>query len=449
MAHLRVRKPTDPIGWGRPSGIRFRSDIRSIRLPALPPSTYPPSIDERAPDRRRPGETIHGQEPERRRGHPPVSLVLDRIGYKRGDDVYIADASLDLQPGSMNVLLGPTLSGKTTLMRLMAGLDRPTSGRLIEDGKDVTGLGVKSRSVAMVYQQFVNYPTLSVFENIASPLRVQGLANAEIEARVGRAAKLMRLEPMLKRTPAQLSGGQQQRTALARALVKQARLVLLDEPLANLDYKLREELREELPRLFAESGAILVYATTEPSEALLLRGRTATLREGRITQVGPTAAVYRAPAHLDAARVFSDPPLNELALAVSNGTLTLADGTRLPAEGAFAGLPDGACTLGFRSDAATVAGSGDGPRGVAAADFPGTVSVTEISGSESFVHVDTDAGLGTFVCLVEGVHAFEPGDRVEARLDLAGAFVFGPDGRRIAAPAAARSGSPAREPVPA
>ncbi len=375
-----------------------------------------------------------------------MSLVLDRIGYKRGDDVYIAEASLELQPGSMNVLLGPTLSGKTTLMRLMAGLDRPTSGRLIEDGKDVTGLGVKSRSVAMVYQQFVNYPTLSVFENIASPLRVQGLAKAEIEARVARAAKLMRLEPMLKRTPAQLSGGQQQRTALARALVKQARLVLLDEPLANLDYKLREELREELPRLFAESGAILVYATTEPSEALLLRGMTATLREGRITQVGPTASVYRAPAHLDAARVFSDPPLNELALAVSGSSVALADGTRLPAEGALAGLPDGACTLGFRSDAATVAG--DGWRGTGA-NFPGTVAVTEISGSESFVHVATDAGLGTVVCLVEGVHAFEPGDRVEARLDLAGAFVFGPDGRRIAAPAAARSGSPAREPVPA
>ncbi len=382
-----------------------------------------------------------------------MSLVLDGIVLKRGDEVLIADASLELEPGSMHVLLGPTLSGKTTLMRLMAGLDRPTAGRIVEDGRDVTGVGVKDRSVAMVYQQFVNYPTLSVYENIASPLRVQGLGRSEIEARVARAAKLMRLEPMLKRTPAQLSGGQQQRTALARALVKQARLVLLDEPLANLDYKLREELREELPRIFAETGAILVYATTEPTEALLLRGRTATLREGRITQVGPTAAVYREPANIDAARVFSDPPLNELALAVAQGSASLANGARLPAAGPVAGLPDGAFTLAFRADAATVIApgtlqraaeprSGDLPR------FPGTVSVTEISGSESFVHVVVEGGLGVWVCLVEGVHALEPGDRVEVALDLAGAFAFGPDGLRIASPAAP-AGASRREPVPA
>lgn len=354
-----------------------------------------------------------------------MSLALDRIGYSRAGESYISDVSIELEPGSMNVLLGPTLSGKTTLLRLMAGLDRPTAGRLFEDGRDVTGLGVKRRSVAMVYQQFVNYPTLTVHDNIASPLRVQGLPAAEIEARVAHAAKLMRLEPMLTRTPAQLSGGQQQRTALARALVKRAKLVLLDEPLANLDYKLREELREELPRLFAESGAILVYATTEPAEALLLRGRTATLSEGRVTQFGPTPRVYREPDNLRAARVFSDPPLNEL-----------------PAS-AVAGAPAGAAVVAFRADAATV--SGTGSRGEpAGASFPGTVAVTEISGSESFVHVVTDAGLGTLVCLVEGVHSFEPGQRVEARVDLARAFAFGADGRRLAAPVAA-----AREAVPA
>ena len=380
-----------------------------------------------------------------------MSFVLNHVGYKVGEDTYIDDVSLRLEPGSMNVLLGPTLSGKTTLMRLMAGLDRPTTGTLIADGQDVTGVPVRRRSVAMVYQQFVNYPTLSVYENIASPLRVQGLAKAEIETRVARAAKLLRLEPMLKRTPAQLSGGQQQRTAIARALVKQAKLVLLDEPLANLDYKLREELREELPRIFAETGAILVYATTEPTEALLLRGSTATLSEGRITQVGPTAGLYREPDDIDAARVFSDPPLNELGVTVSNGIATLADGTQLPAEGPLGALPDGAATVAFRADAATVSGAAEGrdigARNPSRSAFPGTVAVTEISGSESFVHVATDAGLGTFVCLVEGVHAFEPGDRVEARVDLARAFAFGPDGRRIAARAAA---APAhREPMPA
>jgi glycerol transport system ATP-binding protein len=326
----------------------------------------------------------------------------------------------------MNVLLGPTLSGKTTLMRLMAGLDRPTSGRLLDDDVDLTGASVRKRSVAMVYQQFVNYPTLTVYENIASPLRVQGLARAEVEARVTRAAKLLRLEPMLTRTPAQLSGGQQQRTAIARALVKQAKLVLLDEPLANLDYKLREELREELPRIFAETGAILVYATTEPSEALLLRGSTATLWEGRITQVGSTAQVYREPQNLDSARVFSDPPLNELELTKAGAMVTLGNGRKLPAEGVLSGMSDGVYRLGFRADTATVGSAQPGRL-----SFPGTVAVTEISGSESFVHVDV--GLGTWVCLVSGVSSWEPGDAVEVQLDTREAFVFDSLGRRVTA----------------
>ncbi|MDX7952748.1 ABC transporter ATP-binding protein [Lichenihabitans sp. Uapishka_5] len=355
-----------------------------------------------------------------------MSFVLDRVGYKVGAETLIDDVSLRLEPGSMNVLLGPTLSGKTTLMRLMAGLDRPTSGRLSDDGVDLTGMPVRRRSVAMVYQQFVNYPTLSVYENIASPLRVQGLPKAEIEARVARAAKLLRLEPMLSRTPAQLSGGQQQRTAIARALVKQARLVLLDEPLANLDYKLREELREELPRLFAETGAILVYATTEPTEALLLRGQTATLWEGRLTQVGPTATTYRDPETIDAARVFSDPPLNELVVTKAGAMMVLSDGRKLPADGALQGLPDGAYRLGFRADAVTIGAARAGQLSV-----PGRVAVAEISGSESFVHVDT--GFGTWVGLVEGVHEWQPGDATEIQFDPARAYVFDTAGRRMRA----------------
>ena len=356
-----------------------------------------------------------------------MSFVLDQISLRAGDQTVIADVSLTLEPGTMNVLLGPTLSGKTTLMRLMAGLDRPSSGHLVADGVDVTGASVRKRSVAMVYQQFVNYPTLSVYENIASPLRVQGLPRAEIEARVERAAKLLRLEPMLKRNPAQLSGGQQQRTALARALVKQARLVLLDEPLANLDYKLREELREELPRIFAETGAILVYATTEPTEALLLRGTTATLWQGRVTQVGPTAQVYRQPDNLDAARVFSDPPLNELAVTKAGPMLAFGQGRRLPAEGLLSGMPDGAYRLGFRSDAVRIGGGRPG-----LLHFPGTVAVSDINGSESFVHVAVEAAGTNWVCLADGVQTYEPGEAVEVGLALDEVFVFTAGGQRVA-----------------
>ena len=149
---------------------------------------------------------------------------------------HIRDVTLTLRHGSLNVLLGPTLSGKTSLMRLMAGLDRPTAGAIFFDGENVTGVPVQKRNVAMVYQQFINYPAMTVYENIASPLRVAGVAQAKIDAEVKRAAELLKLTPYLDRTPLNLSGGQQQRTALARAIVKNAKLVLLDEPLANLDY---------------------------------------------------------------------------------------------------------------------------------------------------------------------------------------------------------------------
>lgn len=346
-----------------------------------------------------------------------VSLVQDGVSL-------IDDANLTLQRRTMNVLLGPTLAGKTTLMRLMAGLDRPTYGQILIDNADVTGVAVRKRSVAMVYQQFVNYPGLTVYENIASPLRVARLPAAEIESRVSQAAALLQLERFFKRLPAELSGGQQQRVAIARALVKRADLVLLDEPLANLDYKLREELREELPRLFASTGAILVYATTEPIEALLLGGTTVILCEGRITQAGPAPQLYRRPANLESARAFSDPPLNELSVTKNRARLTLHDGRTFPASGRLAALDDGTYSLGFRAEAATL-----WPVSAPAINFSGTITVTEVSGSESFVHVDV--GGRNWVCLLPGVHDREPGSTTELYVDIEQIFVFGADGAVI------------------
>src|SRR5438093_13134280 len=235
-----------------------------------------------------------------------MSVTLEQVTRTVDGIATIRDVSLTLERGTLSVLLGPTLSGKTSIMRLLAGLDKPVTGRVLVDGKDVTGADVRQRSVAMVYQQFINYPSLTVYENIASPLRVQGRQREEIDRRVQEAARLLKLEPYLNRTPLQLSGGQQQRTAIARALVKGADLVLLDEPLANLDYKLREELRAELPRIFEASGAIFVYAPTEPSEALLLGGRTICMWEGKVLQAGDTAKVYRRPHTLRVPPVVSD-----------------------------------------------------------------------------------------------------------------------------------------------
>ena len=356
-----------------------------------------------------------------------MTVVLENVTRVVGALPYISDVSLTFEPGTLSVLLGPTLSGKTSLMRLLAGLDPPTTGRVVVNGKNVTGVDVRKRSVAMVYQQFVNYPSFTVFENIASPLRVQGRPNEEVERRVGEVASLLRLEPYLDRTPLALSGGQQQRTAIARALVKGADLVLLDEPLANLDYKLREELRTELPRIFEVSGAIFVYATTEPSEALLLGGRTICLSEGRALQVGGTSSVYRRPDSIRVAELFSDPPLNTVGIEKKNGAVTYGGGGTAPANGLYAGLTDGSYSVGFRAHQLALA---DGATGRHL--FPTTVALTEITGSESFVHLKRDGV--NWVAVLPGVHEFPPGHMLEAALDPNDIFVFAPDGRLVAAP---------------
>jgi glycerol transport system ATP-binding protein len=356
-----------------------------------------------------------------------MTVTLENVTRSVDGIPTIRDVSLTLERGTLSVLLGPTLAGKTSIMRLLAGLDKPTTGRVLVDGKDVTGIDVRQRSVAMVYQQFINYPSLTVYENIASPLRVQGKPRAEIDLRVREAAKLLKLEPYLDRMPLQLSGGQQQRTAIARALVKGADLVLLDEPLANLDYKLREELRTELPRIFEASGAIFVYATTEPSEALLLGGRTVCMWEGEVLQAGETPKVYRRPDTLRVAQVFSDPPLNIVGIEKRNGSVQYAGGVQAPATGLYAGLGDGAYRVGFRAHQLEVA-NGLADRHA----FQATVTVTEITGSESFVHLNRDAS--NWVAVLHGVHEFAPGHVLDAALDPNNVFVFDAAGRLVAAP---------------
>ena len=223
-----------------------------------------------------------------------MSLVLDNVSKVVDGRTHIYPTTLTLEKGTMNVLLGPTLAGKTSLMRLMAGLDKPATGRVLWNGDDVTDRRVQDRNVAMVYQQFVNYPTLSVYENIASPLKVAGRSKAEIDAAVKKAAALMKLDGMLQRKPLELSGGQQQRCALARALVKEAGLVLLDEPLANLDYKLREELRAEIPAHSSRrSGAIFRLRHDRAGGGAAARGQPQRplWGRGRVTQFGRTPDV--------------------------------------------------------------------------------------------------------------------------------------------------------------
>lgn len=354
-----------------------------------------------------------------------MSLLLNGVSKIVNGQVHIHPTDLELQSGTMNVLLGPTSSGKTSLMRLMAGLDVPNAGKVIWNGQDVTGMRVQDRRVAMVYQQFINYPSMSVYDNIASPMRLMRKSRNEIDTAVRKAADLMQLAPFLDRKPLELSGGQQQRCALARALVKDAGLVLLDEPLANLDYKLREELRAEIPKIFEEAGSIFVYATTEPEEALLLGGNTATLWEGRITQFDKTPIVYRQPVDATTARVFSDPPMNFLDISKSGDVLAFGEDQNAPALGAFAGLEDGKYIAGFRPNHLALETQGAG-----AMTFSATLQVTEITGSETFVHLDHHGD--NWVGLIHGVKDLKIGAPLRVYLDPKHVYIFAQDGTAVA-----------------
>ena len=354
-----------------------------------------------------------------------MELTLERIEQKVGAATHLYPLDLKLAPRAVTVLLGATQAGKTTLMRVMAGLDAPHSGRVIADGQDVTGVPVRERNVAMVYQQFINYPSMSVADNIASPLKLRGEGN--IAQRVQELAAKLHIEPFLKRLPAELSGGQQQRVALARALAKKAPLMLLDEPLVNLDYKLREELREELTQLFAAGESTVVYATTEPTEALLLGGYTAVMDAGELLQYGPTAEVFRRPKSIRVARAFSDPPMNLLPASAASIGVTLAAGLSLSvplptrADGAA-----GTLTIGVRASALRVQ---QRPGDVALA---GTVELAEISGSDTFVHAATP--VGELVAQLTGVHQFELGAPVTLYLNPAQVYVFDANGELLVAP---------------
>lgn len=344
-----------------------------------------------------------------------MSIELKNVTFRMGAEWHIYETSLSLKPGGFNILLGTTLSGKTTLMRLMAGLEKPTTGEIWTNGTNVTGLAVQKRSVAMVYQSFINYPSFTVYENIASPLKVSGLGKKEIDERVHRFADLLKLTPMLNRLPRELSGGQQQRTALARALVKGAELVLLDEPLANLDYKLREELRDELPKLFEDTGATVVYATTEPLEALMLGGHTATLKEGRLVQFGKTASIYRKPATMESAEVFSDPPINTAIIRKEGEQAVLGEVASWSVPEKVAALPDGEYKIALRPHHLLLQDQG--------VEVNGTVQIAEISGSESIIRVKVNGNV--WVSQTPGIHSFVYGEKIRIHFNSDNCMYFG------------------------
>ncbi|MFB9884815.1 ABC transporter ATP-binding protein [Balneatrix alpica] len=356
-----------------------------------------------------------------------MSLTLEHVTRVVDKQLYIDDASLTFEPGSFNVLLGRTLAGKTTLMRLMAGLDQPTSGRILMNGADVTGVPVRQRNVSMVYQQFINYPNLSVFENIASPLRLAGESAAVIDRKVRETAEMLHIEAYLHRLPLELSGGQQQRTAMARALVKDADLVLFDEPLVNLDYKLREELRQEMRELFKSRNTIAIYATTEPNEALALGGTTTIIHEGRIIQSGKTAEVYHRPNSVIAAELFSEPPINLLDGKVTESEVTFDDYVHFPLNQDLSGIKAGNYRFGVRPSHVGLVPCNDDDL-----ELSVTVDLAEISGSETFLHVKNDHF--SLVLHLSGVHEYDVDEPIRVYVPTHKLFVFDLHGGLIQAP---------------
>lgn len=356
-----------------------------------------------------------------------MSLHLQDVAHTVGGIPYISDVDLALEPGSFNVLLGRTLAGKTTLMRLMAGLEPPTKGRIVMDGKDVTGVSVRNRNVSMVYQQFINYPSLTVYDNIASPLKLAKHPPREIDKRVGEIAEMLRIGHLLDRYPQELSGGQQQRTAMGRALVKDADVILFDEPLVNLDYKLREELRDELRDLFKVRNCIAVYATTEPNEALALGGNTAILHEGKLLQYGPTDQIYREPNGILSAEMFSEPPINIVPGRLTETDITFDNATHFACDDALRRLPPGDYRFGVRASHLSLT-----PQAPDDLELSVEVDVAEISGSETFLHVRHPHF--PLVLHLSGIYELKVNEPIKVYFPTHKLFVFDQQGSTVHTP---------------
>jgi multiple sugar transport system ATP-binding protein len=282
-----------------------------------------------------------------------VRLAIADAAKRYGRSQVLDGVSLEVEGGETVVVCGPSGAGKTVLLRLIAGTDAPDRGDIRIDGRSVLGLGAEEREVGMAFQNFALYPHLSAYANIASPLEARGLAQAEIKARVEQIAALLRIGHVLGHFPRELSNGQKQRTSLARALVRGPGVLLLDDPLRNVDAKLRYEMRLELPRLLASFGSAVIYVTQDYREAMALGRRIAVLRGGRFEQVAAPPEIYGDPANVEIARLFGDPTINLYRCRPQDGAVQLfGDRVRVDGMGALSGRE---VLIGIRAEDVEVA----------------------------------------------------------------------------------------------
>jgi len=352
-----------------------------------------------------------------------AQISLAGVSKKFGSVEVIRDVSLDVGSGELVVFLGPSGSGKTTLLRMIAGLETIDGGSLLIDGVQSETLPPGQRNVAMVFQNYALYPHMSVADNMAFGLRNIGLPADTIKARVAEAARMLEMEALLDRRPAELSGGQRQRVAIGRAIVKEPKAFLFDEPLSNLDAALRARTRVELAELHQRLKSTMIYVTHDQVEAMTLADRIVVLNDCRIEQVGTPMEVYTKPASRFVAGFVGSPAMNILKVTLSGAgdrqQARLSDGGLVPVT--VPANVTGEIDLGVRPEALTIAADGE---------TEGTVSVIERLGERTLVHVRLKDGTSV-IAQDKGISAVRPGETVRLKFDTTALHLFGADGRAL------------------
>ena len=333
---------------------------------------------------------------------------------------------LEVPSGEFTVLVGPSGCGKSTLLRTIAGLEEASEGTIEIGNKDVTWARPRDRDIAMVFQNYALYPYMNVFENIAFGLRARKFAVAEINKRVNRAADMLGIGALLQRLPRELSGGQRQRVAIGRAIVRDARLFLFDEPLSNLDAQLRDDMRVEIKRLHQELGRTMIYVTHDQIEAMTLADRIVLLRDGNIEQLGSPLGLFEFPASLFVASFLGSPKMNFLPATLAGNAVTLSDGTKLSVAGKRGGKSGQAIILGIRPQHIALAGKSAAP---GHARVKVTVELVQLTGSR--VHVTFPLGGNNVVADLESRDVSKPGEKITVDIDMSRAVTIDPQSEKV------------------
>ncbi len=354
-----------------------------------------------------------------------MNLITENLSFKPENEYYLNDISLEFKAGNLYTLLGRTLSGKTSFLKTIAGLQPLDSGQITFAGKDFNSIPVWKRNVAMVYQQFINYPHLTVFDNIAFPLKQRKMKSSDIKNEVSSSIQKVGLQGFEKRKIQELSGGQQQRVALARSLAKKAKILLLDEPLVNLDYKLREDLRNEFKNIFSDdlsSQSILIYASTDPMEAMQLNGNIIVIDEGKILQHDTAKEVFENPSNIKVAEITNEPAMNIVNGSVESNKIILNQNIQIDLPDHLKKIESGKYFFGLRASDIVLDDSG----------FQFVVDLAEISGSETFLHLHQDNL--KLVSLINEVKNFNNRDKVKVKIMSENLYVFDEKGNLIFSP---------------